>query len=147
MLLAPRRRLLRSAGGNKTAACNFLGERDFLANPGQRWLKDVNIFSFAFCQFFVVFFLLFPPSNVLANGEGCVCVNIFPHIFSTCFQNHHDPGAFSPRQEQAESQSVFSQPSPTAQPLGSSLRSAPEGMSGQKDSAAPSDPCKFAWAG
>lgn len=51
------------------AACSeshsFLGERDFLGNPGQRWLKDVNFFFFAFLQIF-----FFPLPNVPENWGG-----------------------------------------------------------------------------
>lgn len=78
-----------------------------------------------------------PPSNDPTNCGHIVSI-FLPHIFSTCFQTHHEQGAFSPRWEQAEPQFALSQPFSIAQPLESSLRNAAGVMSGQKCSTAPS---------
>lgn len=104
---------------------------------------ETYFFSFAFFQMFLVGFVWlvgsFPPapSNDPTNCGHMVSI-FFPHIFSTCFQTHHEQGAFSPRWKQAEPQFALSQSFSIAQALESSLRNTPGVMSGQKCSTAPS---------
>lgn len=139
-----RRRLLRSEGGWQQEEtrhyCSqpvprFLGDRDFAGNPGQRCLKDVNYFFLHFSNFFL------SSANVPANWK---CQRFSLTFSAPVLKSNHEQEALTSRWEPAESLITFSPP--TAQLLGSSLRSAAEEWA-ERQSCTIRDLHKFGWPG